>query len=183
MEILLAIVVASAVIFFGALISMGNEKQRRAIDGLREQVTLWAMQDLRVKRERLAREARMDDPLGWLNKVVGNACGSNLNLQVVESFETPPVLICASRGDGRSVVITTLAPKEIRTLKRTNHNRLSQYSDRNPILSLPRNATALECSALNSGMFFDLELPAAWKELTGHDIANVQRLWIYIQIR
>ena len=40
MEILLAIVVASAVIFFGALISMGNERQRKAIDGLREQVVL-----------------------------------------------------------------------------------------------------------------------------------------------
>lgn len=31
MEILLAIVVASAVIFFGALISMGNERQKTGI--------------------------------------------------------------------------------------------------------------------------------------------------------
>ena len=33
MEIILAIVVASAVIFFGALISMGNERQKEAVRG------------------------------------------------------------------------------------------------------------------------------------------------------
>ena len=38
MEIILAIVVASAVIFFGALISMGNERQRKSIDNLRDQL-------------------------------------------------------------------------------------------------------------------------------------------------
>lgn len=43
MEIILAIVVAAAVVFFGALISMGNERQRRAIDELREQVVMWAV--------------------------------------------------------------------------------------------------------------------------------------------
>lgn len=67
MEILLAIVVVSAVIFFGALISMGNERQKKAIDDLREQVSLWAMQDLRIKHEGHARDVRIDDPLGWLN--------------------------------------------------------------------------------------------------------------------
>gem|GEM_PF-4667723 len=35
-------------IFFGTLISMGNECQRRAIDDLREQMMLWVMQDLRL---------------------------------------------------------------------------------------------------------------------------------------
>jgi hypothetical protein len=55
MEITLAVVVAAAVIFFGALISTGNERQRKAIDGLREQVIMWAMQDLRIKREKLTR--------------------------------------------------------------------------------------------------------------------------------
>ena len=56
MEIILAVVVGVAVIIFGALISLGNERQRKAIDGLREQVVLWAMQDLRIKRESLARD-------------------------------------------------------------------------------------------------------------------------------
>lgn len=54
MEMILALVVVIAVIIFGALISMGNERQRRALDGIREQTALWASQDLRLKREKLA---------------------------------------------------------------------------------------------------------------------------------
>jgi hypothetical protein len=72
MDVVLAILVLGAVIFFGALISVGNERQRRALDGIREQAALWAMQDLRMKREKLAREVRVDDPLGWLNKILSH---------------------------------------------------------------------------------------------------------------
>ena len=39
-------------VFFGALISVGNERQRKAIDGIREQASFWAEQDLRLKRAR-----------------------------------------------------------------------------------------------------------------------------------
>ena len=98
MEIILAIVVAAAVIFFGALISLGNERQRKAIDALREQTELWALQDLRIKRERLAREVRVEDPLAWLNKVVSRVSALELDLQFVEYFEEPHTLLCLS-GD------------------------------------------------------------------------------------
>ena len=89
MEMVLALAVVVAVIIFGALISVGNERQRKAIDGLREQIVLWAMQDLRIKRERLAREVQVDDPLGWLNQVAAKACGHNLSLQVLEAARRP----------------------------------------------------------------------------------------------
>lgn len=39
--------------------SAENERQRKAIDGLREQVVLWVVQDLRVKCEKPARNAEM----------------------------------------------------------------------------------------------------------------------------
>jgi len=179
METVLAIVVVIAVIFFGALISMGNERQRKAIDGLREQTVLWAMQDLRIKHERLAREVRVDDPLGWLNKVATKVCGYNLNLQVVEAFEEPPALICAS-GDGGRVVFSPLSPGEIRQLKRDRHSRLSQYTDRNPLLSLPRGLSAHEISVLNTGIAFDLELQLAWKGLTSQSVEQMERVWMYM---
>lgn len=180
MEIILAIVVGVAVIFFGALISLGNERQRKAIDGLREQVVLWAMQDLRIKRERLARDVHVDDPLGWLNKVAAGICGYELDLQVIEVFENPRVLICAT-GDGcEKVIFTPHTPREIRTMKRAKHSRLSQYAERNPLLSLPRNATAFECSVLNHGILFDLELPIVWKGLTGNQIDEMDVLWMYL---
>ena len=86
MEILLAMVVVSAVIFFGALISIGNERQRKAIDDLREQVVLWSLQDLKIKREQLALDMKVEDPLGWLSKITKNACGFTSELQLVDYF-------------------------------------------------------------------------------------------------
>ena len=180
MEIILAIVVGAAVIFFGALISMGNERQRRAIDNLREQTLLWAMQDLRIKRERLARDVHVENPLGWLNKVAARVCGYNLNLQVIEVHENPRVLICTAEGSSVRVVFSPHSPSEIRVMKRAKHNRLSKYIDRNPLLSFPRDVTAFECSVLNNGFLFDLELPLVWKCLTGNTIDEIGFIWMYI---
>jgi hypothetical protein len=180
MEIMLAIIVGVAVIFFGALISLGNERQRKAIDNLREQVIQWAIQDLRIKRERLARDVHVDDPLGWLNKVAARVCGYDLNLQVVEAVENPRVLICAAADSRTKVVFTPHSPGEIRTMKRSKHNRLSQYADRNPLLSLPRDVTTYKCSVLNNGFLFDLELPLAWKGLTGNNFDEMGTIWVYM---
>src|SRR6266498_49493 len=99
MEEIIAIVVVAAVIFFGALISLGNERQRKAIDGLREQTVLWAMQDLRIKRTALERDVYVDDPLAWFSKTASKIVGSDLQLQVVEIFDNPSVLVCEA-SDG-----------------------------------------------------------------------------------
>ena len=181
MEIMLAIVVGIAVIFFGALISIGNERQRKAIDTLREQVVLWAMQDLRIKRAGLARDVHVEDPLGWLNKVAAKVFGYDLNLQVIETFENPHALICTTGDCGEKIVFTPYSPGEIQAIKRAKHNRLSQYADRNPLLSLPRNVTAFECSVLSNGFLFDLELPLVWKGLTGNNVDEMSVIWMYMK--
>lgn len=179
MEIILALVVVIAVIIFGALLSVGNERQRRAIDGLREQVVLWAIQDLRIKREKLAREIKVDDPLGWLNRVTTKVTGINLVLEVEEFFDEPNALVCCS-GDGGRVVITPLSPAILRQKAQGNHTRLAQVAVHNPLLSLPRGTRKNEISVLNGGMLFDLELPLAWKALTGQQAEHMDRLWLYI---
>ena len=181
METILAIVVASAVIFFGALISMGNERQRKAMDNLREQVVLWAMQDLRIKRAELVRDVHVEDPLGWVNKVAARVCGYDLNLQLVEVLENPRVLICATVDGREKVIFTPHSPGEIRAMKRAKHNRLSQYTDRNPLLSFPRDIIAFECSVLKHGFLFDLELPLVWNGLTGNNDDEMNIIWMYIQ--
>jgi hypothetical protein len=179
MEIILAIVVASAVIFFGALISMGNERQRKAIDGLREQVILWAVQDLKIKREHLVRTVQVDDPLGWLNKAASKIFGYDLKLQVLEMFEEPQSLICAS-GDGSArVVFSPLSPSDIRRIKSSKQNRLSQFAGHNPLLFLPKGVDIHELSILNGGHLFDLELTLVWKALTGQNLEPSNRLWVY----
>lgn len=179
MEITLAIVVATAVIFFGALISAGNERQRKAIDELREQIALWAMQDLRIKCEQLARDVRIDDPLSWFNKVVSKIMGNDLLLQVVESFDDPPALECDATNGFAKLIFTPVHPSQIIRMSRERHDRLSQYGKRNPLFLLPKKARFYELSILNSGILFDLELSLAWKGVTGNPIVQTDRLWVY----
>ena len=62
MEYLIGTSVLLAVLLLGALISSANERQRKAIDGLREQIEAWAEQDIRIKREKLARQIAVPDP-------------------------------------------------------------------------------------------------------------------------
>ncbi len=180
MEILLAIVVASAVIFFGALISMGNERQRRAIDGLREQVVLWAVQDLKIKREHLAYEVQVEDPLGWLNKTVTKVCGYYMNLQVVEALDEPQALICLTGEDNSRIFFSPLSPDDIRQIRQNKRSRLVRYASQNPLLSLPRNTISQELSSLNCGITFDLELALAWNGLTGKASERFDSLWMYM---
>jgi len=177
MEIILAIVVASAVIFFGALISMGNERQRKAIDGLREQVVLWAVQDLKIKREHLAQAVQIPDPLGWLNKTASKIYGYDLQLQIIEVFENPHALVCSSGNN--KIVFSPLSPTYLRQIKNSKQNRLSQFTDHNPLLILPKDVTINELSVLNAGHFFDLELGLVWKVLAGNNLDSPNILWVY----
>lgn len=180
MELILAVVVVTAVIFFGVLISAGNERQRKAIDDLREQTALWAMQDLRIKREKLAREVHVDDPLGWLNAIATKVCGYDMNLQVVEALDQPRALFCESGNDGGKVFLSPLSPGDFRRLSHGKQNRLSQYEERNRLLHSLKSAMAYEASVLNCSLLFDLELPIAWRGVTGQDLGLMDRLWIYI---
>lgn len=179
MEITLAIVVASAVIFFGALISMGNERQRNAIDNLRDHISLWIMQDLRIKRERLAIDVSVDDPLGWINKIATKVCGIELNLHVMETFEDPQILVCASKANMYKVVFSSVSLREIRKLKYERKSRLSRFTDQNLVLFSSHRITAYEISILNAGIMFDLELPLAWKSLTGYDLGQKDSIWMF----
>jgi hypothetical protein len=178
MDAILAILVLGAVIFFGALISAGNERQRRALDGIREQAALWAMQDLRLKREKLARDVKVDDPVAWLNQVVAKVYGEALDLTVTEVFDTPQTLVCTAK-DGRKVVFSPTSPDDIRLLKREHKSKLSRMGNIHPLIDLPRRVEKINISILNGGILFDLELPLAWKNITRMDINQVDRLYMY----
>jgi hypothetical protein len=178
MDAVLVILVLGAVIFFGALISAGNERQRKALDGIREQAALWAMQDLRLKREKLAREVKVDDPLAWLNQAVAKVYGKNLGLTVTEVFDNPQALVCTAQ-DGRKVVFSPVPPEDLYRLAAMRSDRLSRLSDHHPLLKLPRKVKYFNLSILNAGMFFDLELPIVWKLVTRQENINAELLWLY----
>lgn len=180
MEIILALVVVIAVVFFGALISMGNERQRRAIDNLREQIVQWAVQDLQIKKEKPGKEVRIDDPIDWLNKVTSNVVGYTMQMQFVEFFESPVVLECTVNGSTKRALFSPLSPRDIRRLKKEQTSRLAQLARNNPLFSLPRRTEIYEISVLNSGMTFDLELQKAWQSLARYDIGQKNQLWLYL---
>ena len=179
MDAVLAILVLGAVIFFGALISAGNERQRRALDEIREQAALWAMQDLRLKREKLARDVKVDDPLAWLNQVVAKVYGESLDLTVTEFFENPQVVVCAGK-DGQRVLFSPASPDDIRRMKRERKSKLSRVGNAHPLLDLPHGVEQLDISILNGGILFDLELPLAWRSLTTMEICRSEQLRMYL---
>lgn len=178
MEMILALAVLIAVIIFGALISVGNERQRKAIDGIHQQASLWAVQDLRLKREKLARDVKVDDPIKWLNLVVAKVCGEFLDLNVMEIFDTPQTLVCMDKNAQR-VILSLASPGDIRRMKREWKNKLLRMSNGHPLLNLPQRGERMEISILNGGLFFDLELPVAWEKLSGMKVSGIEKVWVY----
>jgi hypothetical protein len=179
MDAIFAILVLGAVIFFGALISAGNERQRKALEGIREQAAQWAMQDLRLKREHLAREVKVDDPVAWLNRVVTRVVGEDLGLVVTEVLETPQALVCTAKNGGK-VIFSPAASHEIGKMKQKRSNKLSQIGKFHPLMNLPRGVIGIELSVLTSGIMFDLELPIAWQALVGKVDGLGSSIWVYI---
>lgn len=179
MDAVFAILVLGAVIFFGALISAGNERQRKALEGIREQTAQWAIQDLRIKREKLARDVKVDDPVAWLNLAVEKGYGQDLGLTVVELFETPQAVLCMAK-DGRQVVFSPTSPDKIQAELRMHKGRLTKIANNHPLAKFSRKVKPLKLSILNAGLLFDLELPSAWKLISRSDSITFEFLWMYI---
>lgn len=177
MEIFLGIVVVVSVIIFGALLSIGNERQRRAIDALREQIVNWAVQDLLVKREKIKREIKIDDPITWLNRVVMKVYGEDLDLKLLEIVENPTVLVCVSE-DGRQVFISPYSVKKLIEIKKGNFGELKV---KHVLQTLPKGTKEIELSTLNSGIYFDLEFENAWQKLTENS-TSTNKCFVYLPV-
>ena len=180
MEIILAIVVASAVIFFGALISMGNERQRKAIDNLSEQITLWAIQDLQIKREKLSYELKIQSPIEWFKKLAVKVIGANHDIQYIEFFDQSKSIVFADSVSKLRLVFCPFSPSEINKTFSEKKSRLSHFSNPHPLSFMKKNLKTYTFSALNSGIMFDIELSSAWKGLTGDELIQTNILWVYI---
>lgn len=180
MEIILAIVVAAAVIFFGALISMGNERQRKALDGLRDQMSRWAVQDLKIKREGLARDVRVHDPVHWLKEVSSKVYGRKLDLLIVETFDEPQAILCQESKIDATIIFSPLSPKEVKAQMAARKGKLDVLHA-HPFHQFSTRWDVHEMSVLNAGILFDIELELAWQALTGREIDGAEGLFMYIQ--
>ena len=177
MDMILATTVLCAVIFFGALISIGNERQRKAIDALREEAERWAVQDLQLKRGQ--RELHVPNPITWLANAVAKASGQAMSLVLTAAHKDSSVIAisCRDETNGVNLVFTTLPPDGVKQAGKKKKSRLSKISN-HPLIPWRRGTKALELTTLNAGIVFDLELPIVWKNLVDQD-APAGRLWVY----
>ena len=179
MDIFLAISVLVSILLLGALISAGNERQRRAIEALRAQAENWAEQDIRIKREKLARQITIPEPLAWLEQVAANALGSAPKLLSVSPWQKDGLsALIGVCQDGRRLVFTPV-PRE-RLLKALKINSKGALSGMSGTLlgDTPGKAPHSELSVVSSGMFFDVEAAQAWLSLIGEPLTT-GRLTMY----
>jgi len=179
MDIFLATCVLFAILLLGALISAGNERQRKAIDGIREQTEGWAEQDIRIKREKLTRQIVVPEPLAWLEKVSAAVLGSAPKLVTVTPWQKNGLsAIVGLCQDGRSLVFTPI-PRErlLKALKVKSKGVLAGIQS--ALLGEdPRRIPYTELSVVTNGMFFDIEAAQVWQAITGESLP-VPRLTMY----
>jgi hypothetical protein len=166
-------------LFFGALLSAGNERQRRAIDGIREQAARWAEADLRLKRAQAARDVKVDDPISWLAGVISRVLGESpvlTNLTVWEHEDARAMVAVCS--DGRRMVVTPLLPDRFLKVLRTRSRSRLARAEVGLLGDYPKRVPVHELSIISAGAFFDLEAAQAWHQITGASL-SAERLYLF----
>jgi hypothetical protein len=179
LDMIFAVSVVSGVIFFGALLSIGNERQRRAIDGIREQASYWAEQDLRLKRARAAHEVQVDDPRAWLAGIISRVLGESPVVTALLPWENDDaramVAVCS---DGRRWVMTPLQPRRfIQAIRPRSRSRLQQ-AEVGVLGDHPKRVPVHELSIVTAGAFFDIEAAKAWQQVTGAPL-GAERMYLF----
>ena len=176
----LAVVVVGAVIAFGALISVGNERQRRAIDALHRAYKQWAVQDLRLKRGTVSTQTLIEDLTAWLTKATSLAFDRKTIVMDYQLHNTPVTTVeFHDAGVGNTVLCTLESPEVLMSILKKKPSVLRGELRSHPIFRVGKKTPAVELSILNAGTMFDIELPIAWNTLTSEVTAS-ETLWAYI---
>lgn len=179
-DLLLAAVVVGAIVAFGALISVGNERQRRAIVALHRAYKQWAVQDLRLKRGTVTAQTRIEDLTAWLTKSTSLALGRKTMVMDYQLHQAPVTTVEFHDAEAGNTVICTLEPPDtLLPILKKKRPVLRGELRSNPAFRVGRKTPAVELSMLNAGSMFDIELPVAWNSLTGQ-ITESDTLWAYI---
>ena len=176
-ETIMFLSVLGAVLFFGALISIGNERQRKAINGIREQAARWAETDIRLKRA--MRDVRVPDARQWLVGVAGKVLGSSPQILALNPWEENGLkaIVCPCE-DGRKLVLTPELPSRfVKGVQPKGGNRLSK-ADVSLLGDRPKRAPVFEMNIVTCGPFFDLEARQVWQGVTGSRM-EFDRLYLF----
>jgi hypothetical protein len=182
LEVVLAVSVLAAVILIGVLISIGNERQRRALEELRSDLRQWALGDLEIKREKAVREIQIIDPLAWLRDVTRRVTGRARELRDVAKVLDNPEAIVVTTTDGRYLMFSPVRPEQIKKLLTGKRGKNSKTGPLPSIIRLigrgKGHVQTHELSALNAGVFFDVEADRVWRMFTDRPL-NANQLWLY----
>jgi len=181
LEVTLAVSVLAAVVVVGVLISVGNERQRQALDKLREDLRNWALGDLEVKRERAAREIQIMDPLAWFRDAARKATGVAWEVRAIAKVLEHPEAIVVSSDNGSYLMFSPVRPDRVRRLLKAPAGRAQTGplpSEMRLALRGRKRMETYELSALNAGIFFDLEADRVWRMLTDRPL-KANQLWLY----
>ena len=178
-ETIFAIAILFSLVALGGLISIGNERQRKAIDKLSEHAQSWAIEDLRLKRGQVEGNITIEDPIAWLSTAASKGFGRQVQLSLTEVLEKPATISCVDNTSGETILFSLLSPKELRSLSKEKRSKLSKRGAQHSLVPLGKGIDVVELSILNAGIRFDLELCTAWQNLTTEQPGNEQ-LWAYL---
>jgi len=176
-ETIMYISVLGAVLFFGVLISVGNERQRKAISGIREQAAHWAETDIRLKRA--MRDVLVPDARQWLVGVAGKVLGASPQVLSLNPWEGNGLkaVVCPCE-DGRKLVLTPELPARfIKGVQLKGRSRLSK-ADVGLLGDRPKRVPVFEMNIVTCGPFFDLEARQVWNGVTGSRL-EFDRLYLF----
>ena len=144
-DYLVALPVFAAVIVFGALIVVGNERQKRELARIRKVEEQWAEQDLRIKRGKLARETNIEEPVAWLSAATSKAMSLPVVLTAKEVLTNPDAVAFVDLESGRKFIFTLLPPDNIRQLaKKRKSSKASRLNAAHPLLPIRRGTEIVE---------------------------------------
>ncbi len=183
LDTVLAIVVLTAVLLFGALMVAGNERQRKAIDGLNTSYSRWAEHDLLIKRAAAARTVRVDDPKAWLDTIATHVFGLTPKITSLDPWQAGDaqamIAICPA---GRKLVVTPILPASFRkmiTLRKSKGAAAAIARTTVGILgNHPGKVPCYELNIISAGTFFDVEAGQAWETLFKEKL-GVDRLYMF----
>ena len=179
-ETIFAIAILFSLVVLGGLISIGNERQRKAIDKLNKHAQAWAIEDLRLKRGQIEGNISIEDPVVWLSTAASRALGRQMQLSLVEVFENPTAISCVDNATGDAIIFSQMSPKELHALSKEKRGELSKRGVQHPLMHRSKSIEAVEMNILNAGIHFDLEINVAWKKLSSEN-ASISHIWLYMR--
>ena len=168
MDILIGTSLLIAIVLLGALMTAGNERQRKALDGIREQVEAWAQEDILIKREKVARSIQVEAPLAWLEKTAAGVLGQAPGIMSATLWEKDGLLaMIAVCKDGSRLIFTPVPYDRFLKSIRLNKRGALVQAETSVLGDRPEKVAHCDLSVLNSGMFFDIEAAQTWQALSG----------------